>query len=85
MVDRVRQAQPFVTVPHAAGEAQNVFSLAFAPDYETSGLCYVYEQRWDNTSAGAANVRGRVQEFSTSTSNPDRADPASQRTVLTTM
>jgi glucose/arabinose dehydrogenase len=84
VVDGVRQAQPFLTVPHAAGEGQNVFSLAFAPDYATSGLMYVYEQRWDNTSSGAANVKGRVQEFSRSTSDPNRADPASQRTVLTT-
>lgn len=84
VIDGTRQAQPFLTVPHSAGEGQNVFSLAFAPDYATSGLLYVYEQRWDNTPSGAANVQGRVQEFSRSTSDPDSADPASQRTVLTT-
>ena len=84
LVDGVRQSQPFLTVPHGAHEGQNVLSLAFAPDYATSGLFYVYEQRWDNTSSGVQNVEGRVQEFSRSATNPNLADPASQRTVLTT-
>ena len=64
LVDGVRQSQPFLTVPHGVDEGQNVLSLAFAPDYATSGLFYVYEQRWDNTSTGVQNVEGRVQEFS---------------------
>jgi glucose/arabinose dehydrogenase len=81
VVDGMLQAEPFLAVPHGAGEGQQVLSLAFAPDYATSGLLYVYEHRWDN---GPVNVRVRVQEFSRSTGDPNRADPASQRTVLTT-
>jgi glucose/arabinose dehydrogenase len=84
VVDGVRQTQPFLTVPHGTKEGQNVLSVVFAPNYASSGLFYVYEQRWDNTSSGAVNVEGRVQEFSRSASDPNLADPASQRTVLTT-
>lgn len=82
VVDGVRQTQPFLTVPPGPGEGQNVLSLAFAPDYATSGRFYVYEQRWNTT--GTANVQGRVQEFSRSATDPNLADPTSKRTVLTT-
>jgi hypothetical protein len=62
-----------------------VLSLAFAPDYASSGLLYVYEDRWDTaTSGGGANVQGQVQEFKRSASDPDTADPSSKRTVLRT-
>src|SRR5207248_9791637 len=84
VVDGVRQGQPFLTVPHGPSEGRNVYSLAFPPDYASSGLFYIYEQRWDNTSSGAQNVEGRVREFSRSATDPNVADPASQRTVFTT-
>ena len=84
VIDGIRQTEPFLTVSPAASEGLNVLSLAFAPDYATSGLLYVYEQRWDNTSSGVANVQGRVQEFSRSTTDPNSADPSSKRTVLST-
>jgi glucose/arabinose dehydrogenase len=84
VIDGTRQTDPFLTVPPAAGEGLNVLSLAFAPDYATSGLLYVYEQRWDNTSSGVANVQGRVEEFSRSTTDPNSADSSSKRTVLST-
>jgi hypothetical protein len=85
LVDGVRQAQPFLTVSPSTGEGLNVLSLAFAPDYASSGLLYVYEDRWDTaTSGGGANVQGQVQEFRRSTSDPDTADPSSKRTVVRT-
>jgi glucose/arabinose dehydrogenase len=85
LIDGVRQAQPFLTVSPSTGEGLNVLSLAFAPDYASSGLLYVYEDRWDTaTSGGGANVQGQVQEFKRSTSGPDTADPSSKRTVLRT-
>jgi hypothetical protein len=52
-----------------AGE-RGMLSMAFPPDYETSGLFYVY--------LVAANPVGELQirEYRRSAGNPDRADPA---------
>ena len=52
-------------------------SMAFAPDYATSGLFYVFYT--------ALTPRGQltVAEYRRSSSDPDAADPASARVVLT--
>jgi glucose/arabinose dehydrogenase len=57
------------------GGEQGLLSVAFAPDYARSGLLYVnYTDRSGDT---------QIQEFRRSRGNPNRANPASRRSVLT--
>ncbi|HEU0132808.1 MAG TPA: PQQ-dependent sugar dehydrogenase [Mycobacteriales bacterium] len=56
-----------------SGGEQGLLSIAFAPDYARSGLCYVYYT--DNEGDT------RVVEYHVS-GDPDRADPASRRQLL---
>jgi hypothetical protein len=56
-----------------------MLSMAFAPDYATSGRFYVYYT--DATSCTDQNCDVRVDEFVRSTA--DRADPSSRRRVFT--
>ena len=58
----------------STGGERGLLSMAFAPDYATSGKFYVYF-----TDAGGDI---RIEEYRRS-SNPDRADPATRRLVLT--
>ena len=58
-----------------------LLSMAFAPDYATSGRFYVYY-----TAARPGDSAGDVLtllEFRRSATDPDRADPTSRRVVLT--
>jgi glucose/arabinose dehydrogenase len=59
----------------STGGEQGMSSIAFAPDYATSGRFYVYY----TDSAGSI----RVDEFRRSASNPNDADEATQRNVIT--
>jgi glucose/arabinose dehydrogenase len=70
-------AAPFLdlTALVLAGGERGLLSMAFAPDYATSGRFYVYF-----TDRGGDI---RIEEFRRSAADPDRADPASRRTVLT--
>ena len=52
--------------------------MAFAPDYASSGLFYVYYTH--DVTPGFHNLR--IEEFKRSTANPDLADPGSRRIVL---
>jgi glucose/arabinose dehydrogenase len=54
---------------------RGLLSIAFAPDYATSGLFYVYF----NDPTGDI----RIEEFRRSASDPNIADPSSRRLVLT--
>jgi glucose/arabinose dehydrogenase len=54
-----------------------LLSVAFAPDYETSGLFYTFY----NSTAGNGDIR--ISEFRRSESDPDVADPYSERILLT--
>ena len=54
---------------------RGLLSVAFPEDYATSGLFYVYF----NDPTGDINIA----EFKRSAANPDQADPASKRIVLT--
>jgi glucose/arabinose dehydrogenase len=56
-----------------AGE-QGLLSMAFSPDYATSGLLYVYYTAADGMS-------NRVDEFRVS-ADPSQADPATRRQVI---
>ncbi len=55
-----------------------MFSIAFAPDYASSGLFYVFYTR--DVSPGLHYLR--IEEFRRSASNPDLADQGSRRIVL---
>jgi glucose/arabinose dehydrogenase len=75
---------PFLTVPgvHDSGE-QGLLSMAFAPDYATSGRFYVYYNDATACGGGGANCDVRIDEFRRAGGDEDRADPATRRTVLT--
>ena len=74
----VTQPTPFLTVAGvlATGDEQGLLSIAFPPDYGTSGLFYVYF-----TSAPSGDLT--IREYRRS-SNPDVADAASGRPVWST-
>jgi glucose/arabinose dehydrogenase len=72
------QARPFLDIGslvNAAGQEQGLLGLAFAPDYARSGRFFVDYTLPSNDI--------RVVQYDRSTSNPDLADPASARTLLT--
>lgn len=80
--DGVKLAAPFLDVASGVdtrGEG-GLISLVFAPDYATSGLFYLYLTPEDSSPAPAPI---EVREYRRSATDPDRADPASARTVLT--
>ena len=74
------RSAPFLNIRRqvlAGGQTseQGMFALAFHPDYAVNGRFYVhYTARPDGDT--------RVEEYRASPSNPDRADPATRRTVL---
>jgi glucose/arabinose dehydrogenase len=77
VIDRGRvQRRPFLDVSGrvVAGGEQGLLSMAFAPDYRTSGRFYVnFTDRNGDT---------RVQEFRRSKRNANRADSRSPRQIL---
>src|SRR5438552_10695006 len=76
LLDGVLQSTPFLTVPNVlSGGERGLLSMAFPPDYAISGLFYVYYTR---TPDGAITV----DEFERNPSDPNVADPATQRNVL---
>jgi glucose/arabinose dehydrogenase len=85
IVDGQRQAAPFldisgeVTAP--SGGEQGLLSMAFAPDYATSGRFYVYYTSKNCPSSPGCDEH--VSEFTRSASNPNVADPGSERLLLT--
>jgi hypothetical protein len=58
-----------------SGEERGLLSMAFAPDYATSGRFYVYYTAQDPVG------ELRIEEFRRS-ADPDVADPGSRRTIL---
>lgn len=78
-------ATPFLTVNNVEvpGE-RGLMSLAFAPDYATSGLFYVF---YTGAGEDSLDPRGdvgdiRIVEYRRSAGNPNLADPSSARLVL---
>jgi hypothetical protein len=63
------------TVDSSPDTERGLLSMAFAPDYATSGLFYVFD-----VEAGTEHVK--IEEFHRSAANPDAADPASRRVVV---
>jgi glucose/arabinose dehydrogenase len=84
MVDQTKQTTPFLDIsarvrPPGGGE-QGLLSMAFAPDYATSGKFYVYYTTRDCPSSPGCTEQ--VSEFTRSASNPNVADPNSERPLL---
>ena len=76
--DGVMQAAPFLDVSAITltdHSERGLLSMAFAPDYATSGRFYVY---LTSKPAGAIEIREYVRS-----ANPDVADPATSRLLLT--
>lgn len=63
------------TVASDPSTERGLLSMAFAPDYATSGLFYTF-----STAASTGEVR--IDEFQRSASDPDAADPSTRRQVL---
>jgi glucose/arabinose dehydrogenase len=82
--DGVTQGTPFLNIngdvldQGEGGCECGLFSIAFAPDYASSGLFYVYYTR--DVNPGLHSLR--IEEFKRSASNPDVADLGSRRIVL---
>ncbi len=79
----VLQAAPFLTVDgvHDAGE-QGLLSLAFAPDYATSGRLYVYSNDATACDATGANCDVRIDEYRSAGAGANSVDPVTRRLVL---
>jgi glucose/arabinose dehydrogenase len=83
----VAQATPFLDISSdvcsfadGCGGESGLFSIAFAPNYGTSGLFYVFYTR--DSAVPTEQHYLRIEEFRRSAANPDVADPASRRIVL---
>jgi glucose/arabinose dehydrogenase len=73
-----RRARPFLDVSgqvNSGGGEQGLLSMAFAPDYQTSGRFYVYYTDESN------NIQ--IVQYRRARSDPNQADTASARAVLT--
>ncbi|HEX3690317.1 MAG TPA: PQQ-dependent sugar dehydrogenase [Solirubrobacteraceae bacterium] len=73
-----RQAHPFLDLSsqvNSSGEEQGLLSMAFAPNYKTSGLFYVYYTDASNNL--------RIVQYRRAGGNLNRAGAASGRPVLT--
>jgi glucose/arabinose dehydrogenase len=78
--DGVAQATPFLTVPNVKTNVERgLISMAFAPDYATSGLFYVFKALDDSGQTDDGQIQ--IVEYRRS-ADPDVADPASARIVL---
>ncbi len=75
---------PFLTIPsvETGGEA-GLLSIAFPPDYATSGLFYVYLVPGDITPNAAPWEPIEIREYKRSMGDPNLADLGSARDVLT--
>ncbi|HEV7460648.1 MAG TPA: PQQ-dependent sugar dehydrogenase [Solirubrobacteraceae bacterium] len=74
---------PFLSVAgvHDAGE-QGLLSLAFAPDYATSGRLYVYSNDATSCDSSGANCDVRIDEYRSGGAGADAVDPGTRRLVL---
>ena len=77
--DGVTLPSPFLDIRDKVkvSSEPGLLSVAFAPDYETSGLFYVFY----NSTAGNGDIH--ISEFRRHPTDPDLADPYSERILLT--
>jgi hypothetical protein len=79
--------KPFLTVPNVDTEVERgLLSIAFSPDYATSGLFYVFTVAEEADELEPAAERGqiRILEYRRSAGDPNVADPTSARLVFAT-
>jgi hypothetical protein len=82
--DGQKLATPFLDITasvKSSNTEQGLLSMAFAPDYATSRKLYVYYTAPRPGDGGGSVIT--VQEVQAAAGNPDAADPATRRTVLT--
>ena len=81
--DGVTLPEPFLDVSALVTTARvGLTSMAFAPDYATSGKVYVLYTAPHPPTAPAQGVDVVLDEFTRSAGDPDKVDPASRREVL---
>ena len=83
--DGVLRPTPFLTVPNVdTFNERGLLSIAFAPDYATSGLFYVFTVAAGPDALDPSGAVGdlRVVEYGRSVTDPALADPSSARLVL---
>src|SRR3954454_1262474 len=82
--DGQKLATPFLDITgdvKSDGAEQGLLSMAFAPDYAISRKLYVYYTAPRPGDSGGSVIT--VQELQAAAGNPDAADPATRRTILT--
>jgi glucose/arabinose dehydrogenase len=85
--DGVLLPKPFLTVPNVDTEVERgLLSMAFPPDYASSGLFYVFTvaREADELDPEAEAGQIRIVEYHRSATNPDLAEPGSARLVFET-
>ncbi len=70
--------QSLVTGGTSSSDERGLLGLAFHPDYETNGKLYV-----NYTATISGSLRTVVAEYTVSSINPNFADPASARIIIT--
>lgn len=81
----VLQPTPFLTVPNVdTFNERGLLSIAFPPDYATSGLFYLFTVAAGPDTLDPSGATGdlRLVEYRRSTTDPALADPSSARLVL---
>ena len=84
--DGAKLEQPFLDINDLvlSGGERGLLSVAFAPDYATSGRVFVYYTRRDDPGTTADETGDVVlDEFRRSAGDPERADRSTRRTLLT--
>lgn len=81
----VLRPTPFLTVPNVdTVNERGLLSIAFAPDYATSGLFYVFTVAAGPDALDPSGATGdlRIVEYRRSAADPGLADPSSARLVF---
>ena len=66
-------------ISHRSDE-RGLLGLAFDPEYSSNGRFYVY---YSTRETGCVNHVSRISEYHVNASNPNRADPTSERVLMT--
>ena len=76
----ITERKPFVDL--GPNTHVGLISIAFHPGFKTNGLFYIFYGQTNANPAGQFPRRNVISEFKVSATDPDRADPASERIVL---
>ncbi|MEZ0284990.1 MAG: sugar dehydrogenase, partial [Thermoleophilia bacterium] len=86
LVDGTLRSRPFLDIRSLVStgdgreDERGLLSIAFAPDYATSGRFYAYYVSRQPPAARAGDLV--VDEFRRSATDPEIADPATRRTLI---